>query len=83
MAPRRPTGRMRVICRTSPRTRPVRSRAEFVSKFVTLKQFEPNSVFKPQGTSFIIHAGADDHTTDPAGNSGDRIACGTIGPGKP
>jgi Cu-Zn family superoxide dismutase len=58
-------------------------KTEFVSKFVTLKQFEPNSVFKPQGTSFIIHAGADDHTTDPAGNSGDRIACGTIGPGKP
>lgn len=58
-------------------------KTEMVSKAITLKQFEPNSVFKPQGTSFIIHAGADDHMTDPTGNSGDRIACGTIGPGRP
>jgi superoxide dismutase, Cu-Zn family len=55
-------------------------KTQLVSKLITLKQFEPNSVFKPQGTSFIIHTGADDHRTDPAGNSGDRIACGTIGP---
>jgi superoxide dismutase, Cu-Zn family len=55
-------------------------KTQFVSKLITLKQFEANSVFKPQGTSFIIHTGADDHKTDPAGNSGDRIACGTIGP---
>jgi Cu-Zn family superoxide dismutase len=58
-------------------------KTEMVSKAITLKQFEPNSVFKPQGTSFIIHASADDHVTDPSGNSGDRIACGTIGPGRP
>jgi Cu-Zn family superoxide dismutase len=58
-------------------------KTEMVSKAITLKQFEPNSVFKPQGTSFIIHASADDHMTDPSGNSGDRIACGTIGPGRP
>ena len=38
----------------------------------------PNSLFKEQGTSLVIHAGADDNMTDPAGNSGDRIACGTI-----
>jgi superoxide dismutase, Cu-Zn family len=55
-------------------------KTEFVSKFVTLKQFAPNSLFKTQGTSFVIHANADDHTTDPSGNSGDRIACGTITP---
>jgi len=30
------------------------------------------------GASLVVHAGADDHTTDPAGNSGDRIACGVI-----
>jgi len=30
------------------------------------------------GTSLVIHAGADDMKTDPAGNSGDRIVCGTI-----
>ena len=55
-------------------------KTEFVSKLVTLKQFEPNSVFKAQGTSFVIHADADDHMTDPAGNSGERIACGAIIP---
>lgn len=30
------------------------------------------------GASLVIHAAADDHVTDPAGNSGDRIACGVI-----
>jgi Cu-Zn family superoxide dismutase len=55
-------------------------KTEFVSKLVTLKQFEPNSVFKKQGTSFVIHAGADDQVSDPAGNSGERIACGAIMP---
>jgi superoxide dismutase, Cu-Zn family len=55
-------------------------KTELVSKLITLKQHQPNSVFKAQGTSLIIHAGADDHKSDPSGNSGDRIACGVITP---
>jgi Cu-Zn family superoxide dismutase len=37
-----------------------------------------NSVFSEGGTALVIHAKADDMTSDPAGNSGDRIACGLI-----
>lgn len=37
-----------------------------------------HSLLSNGGTSLIIHASADDQKTDPSGNSGDRIACGTI-----
>jgi Cu-Zn family superoxide dismutase len=30
------------------------------------------------GTALVIHQGADDMKTDPAGNAGDPIACGAI-----
>jgi Cu-Zn family superoxide dismutase len=36
------------------------------------------SVFDADGSALVIHATGDDHSTDPAGNSGDRIACGVI-----
>jgi Cu-Zn family superoxide dismutase len=38
----------------------------------------PNSLFANGGTSLIVHADPDDMKTDPSGNSGARIACGTI-----
>lgn len=37
-----------------------------------------NSVFANGGTALVVHANADDQKTDPAGNAGDRIACGVI-----
>ena len=37
-----------------------------------------NSVFANGGTALMIHAKADDGKSDPSGNAGDRIACGTI-----
>lgn len=37
-----------------------------------------NSIYANGGTAIIIHAAADDMKTDPAGNAGDPIACGTI-----
>ena len=49
-----------------------------VNKDITLEKDKPNSVFQPDGTALVIHAGKDDYTTDPAGNAGDRIACGII-----
>jgi superoxide dismutase, Cu-Zn family len=39
---------------------------------------EPNSIYANNGTALMIHAAADDMKTDPAGNAGDRIACGVI-----
>jgi Cu-Zn family superoxide dismutase len=36
------------------------------------------SLFRDGGTALMIHAKADDMKTDPAGNAGDRIACGVI-----
>jgi len=39
-----------------------------------------HSVFSNGGTALVIHAKPDDLKTDPAGNAGDRIACGVITP---
>ncbi|MBM3927251.1 MAG: superoxide dismutase family protein [Sphingomonadales bacterium] len=30
------------------------------------------------GAAFVVHAGPDDYRTDPAGNSGGRVACGVF-----
>ena len=38
----------------------------------------PNGLFSNGGTSLVVHEKADDMKTDPSGNSGGRIACGTI-----
>jgi len=51
---------------------------EVVNSAISLEQGKPNSVFDSDGSSLIVHAKADDYRTDPAGNSGDRIACGVI-----
>jgi Cu-Zn family superoxide dismutase len=38
----------------------------------------PMSLFDADGASIVVHAGPDDYVSDPAGNSGPRIACGVI-----
>jgi Cu-Zn family superoxide dismutase len=48
-----------------------------VNKDVNLGD-DSHSLFSNGGTALIIHAKADDMKTDPAGNAGDRIACGVI-----
>jgi Cu-Zn family superoxide dismutase len=53
---------------------------EVVNTAVTLDKGKPNSLFDSDGSSLVIHAKADDYKTDPAGNAGDRIACGVIQP---
>jgi superoxide dismutase, Cu-Zn family len=53
------------------------ARITIVNPQVTLDD-GPHSLFTGGGTSIVIHATADDMTTDPAGNAGSRIACGVI-----
>lgn len=51
---------------------------------VTTKAFTlspgPSSLLGEKGTAIVVHANPDDEKTDPAGNSGARIACGVIAP---
>jgi superoxide dismutase, Cu-Zn family len=53
------------------------AKSTVVAPNVTLGD-DPHSVFTGGGTALVVHAKADDNKTDPAGNSGDRIACGII-----
>jgi len=52
-------------------------RYEALMETMTLGSGE-TSVFDSDGSAIVIHATADDNVTDPAGNSGGRIACGVI-----
>lgn len=53
-------------------------RLEVLAEHVTLAEGEENSLFDDDGSAIVIHDGADDYSTDPAGDAGDRIACGVI-----
>ena len=53
------------------------AKLKVLNKDVTLGD-DSHSLFSNGGTAVVIHAKADDLKTDPAGNAGDRIACGVI-----
>jgi Cu-Zn family superoxide dismutase len=37
-----------------------------------------DNLFDTDGSAVVIHAGVDDYRTDPAGDAGERVACGVI-----
>ncbi len=53
------------------------AKATFTAKGATLAE-GAGSLLGADGTALVIHADPDDEKTDPAGNSGTRIACGVI-----
>lgn len=51
---------------------------EFLARDLTLREGARNSVIDADGAALVVHAKADDYSSDPSGDSGDRIACGII-----
>ncbi|MBY0223772.1 superoxide dismutase family protein [Sporosarcina aquimarina] len=52
--------------------------AQMATDQVTLEKGQENSLLDNDGTALVIHEGADDYKTDPAGDSGKPIACAEI-----
>jgi Cu-Zn family superoxide dismutase len=51
---------------------------EVLVQGVTLEPGRPDSLIDADGSALVVHAKADDDVSDPAGNAGDRIACGVV-----
>jgi Cu-Zn family superoxide dismutase len=51
--------------------------AELFTPRVTLGEGRA-SLFDADGSALVVHAGADDYASQPAGDAGDRIACGVV-----
>jgi Cu-Zn family superoxide dismutase len=49
---------------------------EVFNEMVTLDAEQ--ALLDDDGSAIVVHAATDDYMTDPAGNAGDRIACGVV-----
>lgn len=59
-----------------------RAFAEVFTPFARLAETGPGEhLLDADGASILIHAGADDHSSQPIGGAGDRVACGVIAAG--
>jgi superoxide dismutase, Cu-Zn family len=50
---------------------------EYITDRVTLADGE-TSLFDEDGSAIVIHEGQDDYVSEPAGDAGNRLACGVI-----
>jgi Cu-Zn family superoxide dismutase len=55
---------------------------EFLSPFATLSKDAEDTLLDGNGASLVIFEKGDDYISDPHGNAGARLACGTIAPAK-
>ena len=51
---------------------------EVLNTFATLEADQPNSLNSGAGTALMIHVAHDDHSSDPSGDAGARLACAVI-----
>ncbi len=55
-------------------------RTHVINPRVSVRAGDDGYLFDADGSAFVIHAGADDYRSQPAGDAGDRIACAVIEP---
>lgn len=51
---------------------------EIMNPDVVVTAGNPNSLLGGAGAAVVVHSGADDYKSQPAGDSGERVACGVI-----
>lgn len=56
-----------------------KAHVDFTTNQVTLEKGQDTTLYTDEGTSLVIHADPDDYKSQPAGDAGERIACGVIG----
>lgn len=52
--------------------------AQVLGEMISIQAGAKNNILKEDGTSIVIHSKEDDYTSQPAGDAGERIACGVI-----